>query len=211
MKNINEKDYSDFDLSKAVAFALRFRVPMIYGYDDMAPCKFETVLCEHCGHSVWDKEYLVPKASVRNRKFGYLDIWKYVVDEEIRGKLIENFDITEDDFRPVRTKSGEIVMWEIAPQHVMKPIGNVNGCKKINVCKKCGWTEYSPPKYEIDDCREYYYITKEALDDMHDINFMCEEAFGQPFATFVSRRVYDYLIERYPRMQFAPVFLKESN
>ena len=56
---------------------------------------------------------------------------------------------------------------------------------------------------------EYYYISKEALEDMHDINETYER-FNIFIPEFiVSRRVYDYLIEIYPRMRFIPLFLVE--
>ena len=42
-------------------------------------------------------------------------------------KLIGKFDVMEEDFRPVRTKRGEIVYHQVTPQHKLLPLHEVNG------------------------------------------------------------------------------------
>lgn len=37
------------------------------------------------------------------------------------------FDVTEEDFRHVRTKRGEIVYYQVTPQHKLLPLHEVNG------------------------------------------------------------------------------------
>lgn len=36
--------------------------------------------------------------------------------------LIDNFNINDDDFRPIRNKTGDIVYYQISPIHTMLPI-----------------------------------------------------------------------------------------
>ena len=36
--------------------------------------------------------------------------------------LIDNFNITDDDFRPIRNKTGDVVYYQISPMHTMLPI-----------------------------------------------------------------------------------------
>lgn len=206
MLNINEKLYGD--LSEAVAFVIRFN-PMVYTYGDIDMDDFETLLCSKCRHRIRDKVFLAPKASCK-KEYAILHNLEYGVSEKIKEELIAEFDITEDDFRKICTKRGEIVYWQITPQHIMKPIYEFNRGRKLKPCSKCGFIQYRLKEYEHEPAIPYYYITKEVLEDMHDINRTYETFMRFYPKYFVSRRVYDYLIEKYPRMMFAPVFLKEE-
>lgn len=203
--NINEKNYGD--LSQAVAFVIRFAF-MIYSYDDIAPYEFYTKTCSTCRRIIQSKNFMTTKSRCK-KEFGVLDIMEFGVSEIIKEELILNFDITEEDFRPICNKKGEIVYSQITPQHIMLPISSVNRVKQLKPCRKCGFTQYRMKEYENSTGEAYYYITKEVLEDMHDINrtFETFDCFIPKYV--VSRRVYDYLIERYPRMKFEPMYLKE--
>ena len=71
-----------------------------------------------------------------------LDIYHYGVSITIRNLLIENFDITENDFRAIRNKKGEIVFYQITPQHTMQPLIGENSIKQLKPCSKCGSIQY---------------------------------------------------------------------
>lgn len=205
MLNFNEKKYDN--LSKAVAFEISFE-SFIYSYGDLSCAYFEKELCSHCHNNTQHVDFLAPKVNCK-KDFGILDILKFGVSANIRSLLIENFDITEEDFRPVRTKSGEIVFYQITPQHTMLPISDVNRIKQLKPCSKCGAIQYRDRVYENKKGEPYHYISKKALEDLHDINVTYEkfEMFTPYFV--VSKRVYDFLIERYPRLHFMPFFLKD--
>lgn len=136
--------------------------------------------------------------------------YDYGVSIEIHDDLIREFDITEDDFRPIRNLKDDIIYYQITPIHVMKPIGAVNRYRELKPCRKCGSVQFREKVYLNVKEWEYSFITKEALEDMHDINISCE-AFMRFSRNFViSRRVYDHLTAKYPRMTFRPMFLKEE-
>jgi len=204
MGNINEKNYDN--LSEAVAFVIAF-VPMIYTYDDYAPIEYENVLCTRCGDHEQSMDFRAPKANIK-KSYGILDMLEYGVNEEFRNELIQRFDISEKDFRPVRNKIDDIVFYQITPQHTMLPISSVNRVKALKPCRKCGSVQHRINKYKNEKGNEYYYITKEALDDLHDLN-KTSERFDMFFPLYiVSRRVYEYMTEKEPRMRFFPMFLK---
>ncbi|MBQ9700608.1 MAG: hypothetical protein IJV71_08325 [Lachnospiraceae bacterium] len=203
--NINEKKYNN--ISDAVAFVIRFAF-MIYSYDDIAPNEYYTEMCTTCRRSEQSKNFLAPKSNCK-KDYGVLDIMEFGVSEQIRGELIENFDITKEDFREVCNKKGDVVYWQITPQYTMQPISSVNRVRQLKPCRKCGYIQHRMKEYENEKGENYYYITKEVLSEMHDINrtFETFDCFIPKYV--VSRRVYDYLIDRYPRMKFEPMFLKE--
>ena len=163
MKNINERNYGD--LSEAVAFVINFAF-MVYTYGDVDMDDLKMELCSKCGKSIQNKDFLAPKTSCK-KEYGILHNLHYGVDENIKNELVDNFDITENDFRPVRNKTGDIVYYQITPQNVMLPIQSVNRIRSLKPCKKCGSVQYRIKEY-------------------------------------------DYLIEKYPRMIFEPMFLKEG-
>lgn len=61
----------------------------------------------------------------------------------------------------------------LSPSHIMKPIFDVNKIKALKPCKKCGFIQYRMKEYENDNGEPYYYISKEVLEDLHDINRLC--------------------------------------
>ena len=207
MTNRNERRYDN--LSEAVAFQVAFEF-MVYAYDDSNWFDTFKTICTRCGKEEQYADFLVPKSSCK-KEYAIFDTLHYGVSEKIKNELIENFDITEEDFRPVRNKTGNIVYYQITPQHKMLPIKSVNRIKQLKPCRKCGSVQYRMKIYKNDKNAEYYYITKEALEDMHDINMTYEEFNMFYSEVIVSRRVYDFLIERYPRMRFFPLFLSGEN
>ncbi len=205
MTNITEKNYDN--ISEAVAFVIRFTF-MIYSYDNIAPCEIYTEICPTCKRRLQSRDFLTAKSSCK-KDFAILDIMEFGVSEQIKRELLLNFDVTDRDFRQICNKKGDIVYWQITPEHIMKPILGVNRVRQLKPCRKCGFVQYRMKEYENSKGEEYYYISKEALDEMKDINRTFETFEGFIPKYVVSRRVYDYLIEKYPRMKFAPMFLKK--
>lgn len=205
MTNVHEKRYPNID--KAVAFRIAF-VPMAYTYGDVGWDEIERYVCEHCGLTEQYADYIAPKSTFK-KEFAILDTYHYGISANIRRELIENFDVTEEDFRPCRNKIGDIVFYQITPCHTMLPLKSVNRTRALKPCKKCGSIQYREKEYKNKQGYPYSYITQEVLDDLHDLNVTYEKFEMFLPAWVVSRRVYDFLIKRYPRMNFEPIFLKK--
>lgn len=204
MSTLMERLYDNIDEAKA--FELSF-TNFVYFYDDVCIDDFQTTLCEECGKAVQDKDYLVPKANCK-KPTGILHTYEFGVSQELRDELIARFDITEADFRPIRSKKGEIVYYQITPQNVMLPIYEENGWVLKEPCPQCGSLQYHHHEYENEKREFYHYISQNALDSMKDLNVTYERfRFHMPVCV-ISRRVYDFLTERYPRTHFVPFFLK---
>ena len=199
-----EKLYDNLDEAKA--FNLSF-TNFAYFCDDMAIHEYHTVICNECGLDYQSMDYIAPRSNCK-KPTSILHSLQFGVSAELRADLIELFDITEDDFRPVRNKRGDIVYYQITPQHVMLPISEENQWKPKAPCPKCGSVKYEDHQYINEKRQYYYYINQAALDDMHDLNVTYERfRWYRPYYV-ISRRLYDYLIERFPRTHYEPFFLK---
>lgn len=194
------------NLGEAKAFSLSF-TNFAYYYDDVHWGDFKTVTCETCKYKIQTKDYLFPKASCK-KPTSILQTLEFGVSPDLRDDLITRFDITEADFRPIRTKRGEIVYYQITPQHVMLPLHAENGWQPQKACPECGAVQYNRPRRENEKGEPFLLISQTALDDMHDLNITYER-FGLYIPDYViSRRVFDYLTDRYPRTHYCPFFLK---
>lgn len=196
------------NLEEAKAFAISF-TNFVYFYDDVSTWDFHTEICEKCGKTYQSADYLAPKANCK-KPTGILHSLEPGVSPSLRDELIENFDVTEADFRPVRTKKDEIAYYQITPQHTLLPLHEVNMWPILSRCANCGNVRYNDIPKKNQKNESYHYITPEALTDMHDLNVTFER-FHRDYPLFViSRRLYDFLIERYPRTHYFPFFLKEE-
>lgn len=202
--NVNKKRYEN--LNDAVAFEIAFEF-MLYGYDDVGWDEYERYTCTKCGKMEQFSDFLVPKSNCK-KDYAILQSYEYGVSIEIQEKLISNFDITNDDFRPVRNKIGDIVYYQITPQHTMKPIDSVNRMRKLKKCPKCNSVQYRINEYKNKKGFLFYYITQDALDDLCDLNRTFENFDMHSPRYIVSRRVFEFLSNQYPRMRFIPLFLK---
>lgn len=205
MRNLMEKLYDNLDDAKA--FALSF-TNFAYGYDDMCIVDFEEELCDRCGLRIQKCDYLMLKSQFK-KPYALLDTIEFGVNRELRDELILRFDITEEDFRPIKTKKGEIVFYQITPKHVMLPIHKENGWTRY-ICTKCGSVRYTNQEQENEKGEFYYYISNAALEEMHDLNVTYEKDSCHSPMVIISRRVYDFLIERYPRTHYFPLFLNQK-
>lgn len=202
--NINEKNYPN--ISEAVAFRIAFH-PVACSYGDVGWDEIEKEVCTRCGLTEQFSDFLAPKSSFK-KDYAILDTYHYGVSVKIRNSLIDNFDICESDFRPIRNKKGDIVFYQITPTHTMLPIEPVYRIKKLKPCTKCGSIQYREKEYKNKDGYLYSYISQEGLDDLHDLNVTYERFDMHLPKWVVSRRVYEFLVKDYPRMNFEPIFLK---
>lgn len=206
MPKVMDKLYDNLDEAKA--FAISF-TNFAYFYDDLEDTDTHKLVCEHCYKEVQYADYRMPKSSAK-KDTAILQSLEPGVSPALRDELIANFDVTEADFRPVRTKKDEIVYYQITPQHVMHSLSETNEWPVEIVCRKCGTVLHDRPRRENLHGEPYFYITKEAINDMHDMNVTFEK-FRRHYPLFViSRRLYDFLIERYPRTHYYPFFLREE-
>ena len=203
--NINEKRYPN--ISEAVAFRIAF-APVACGYGSVGIYEIEREVCSRCRYPEQFTDFLAPKSDFK-KGYAILGTYHYGINIETRNSLIENFDITEEDFRPIRNKTGDIVAYQITPRHTMLPIQSVNRIRQLKPCRKCGSIQYREKEYKNKEGWNYSFITQEALDDLHDLNVTYEkfEMFLPEWV--VSRRVYEFLTSKYPRMNFEPMFLKK--
>lgn len=207
MGKLMDRLYDNID--KAKAFALSF-TNFAYFYDDWEDSDTHTILCGHCGKAFQYADYLMPRASAK-KPTAILHSLEFGVSPELRNELISRFDITEEDFRPIRTKRGEIVYYQITPQHVMLPLSEVNEWPVVSTCPVCGNVRYGGSGKRNEKKEVYNYITQDALCNMHDLNVTYEKVGRLDIPDFiVSRRVYDYLTECYPRTHYFPFFLRED-
>lgn len=206
MKLLMETLYDDLD--KAVAFELRF-TNMIYVYGDMCYYDFAEETCHRCEKSVRTKPFMAPKSSCK-KPYGELVYGGHGVNRELRDELIARFDITEEDFAPMYDKRGNVVYYEITPRHTMKPIFRENHWTPNPPCKACGSQQYSFQGFENEKEEIYHLINPEALADLHDLNVTFERFSTHEPKIVVSRRVYDFLTEKYPRTHYYPFYLTEE-
>lgn len=193
------------NLEEAKAFALSF-TNFVYIYDDLLISDFMETVCPVCKKEIQTKDYLFPKASCR-KPTGILSTYEFGISRELRDDLIARFDITEKDFRPIRSKKGEVVYYQISPSHVMLPLREENEWILEQQCPRCGSLQYDRPPRMNEKKEQFFLISPEALEDMHDLN-ITHERFRRHMPLYViSRRVYDYLTEKYPQTHYYPFFL----
>lgn len=196
------------NLDKAKAFAISF-TNFAYFYDNLEDTDTHKMVCKECFKEIQFADYRIPRSSAK-KETAILHSLEPGVCPKLKDELIARFDISEEDFRPVRTKKEEIVYYQITPQHVMLPLCEPNHRPIIECCPQCGSVIYDRPRMENANGEPYFLITREVLNDMHDLNVTFER-FRRHYPLFViSRRLYDFMIERYPRTHYFPFFLKED-
>lgn len=194
------------NIEQAKAFQVSF-TNFVYFYDDVLMSDFETVICDKCMKSVQTRDYLVPRGNCR-KPTGILHSLDMGVSPELRDDLIARFEITEEDFRPVYSKKGALVYYQITPRHVMLPIGKENEWSISSTCPYCGGVQHYMCNFTNEKKEPYYLISQEALDDMCDLNITYERCrFYRPMI-IISRRVFEYLTDKYPRTHYFPLYLK---
>lgn len=196
------------DCSKAVAYQFNF-VKLVYRYS--ADCYDDYFyLCPKCKNEVEQKkDYEYPKSSIpKNKDYYLLDTYDSGVSEKLKNDLLE-FGIAESNFRPIYSrKHNEILGYQVTPKNMLPSITENNAERQIFYCEHC-----KTKKFEVDD--SYFdaynrlgypvYISKEAFDKMEHIN--CLDGEVDSYTVIISLELYNYLIERYSRLECRPVFI----
>lgn len=132
------------------------------------------------------------------------------MSEKLRNDMIE-FGISEKNFRPVYPRNhSEILGYQVTPKNMLPSITENNAEKQIFYCKYC-----NKKVFELED-DDYYddaynrlgcpvYMSKEAYEKMELIN--CLDGEIGSYTVIISLELYNYLIEKYPRLECSPVFL----
>lgn len=196
------------DCSKAVAYQFNF-VKLVYRYS--ADCYDDYFyLCPKCKNEVEQKkDYEYPKSSFpKNKDYYLLDTYDSGVSEKLKNDLLE-FGIAESNFRPIYSrKHNEILGYQVTPKNMLPSITENNAERQIFYCEHC-----KTKKFEVDD--SYFdaynrlgypvYISKKAFDKMEHIN--CLDGEVGSYTVIISLELYNYLIEKYPRLECRPVFI----
>ena len=196
------------DCSKAVAYQFNF-VKLVYRYS--ADCYDDYFyLCPKCKNEVEQKkDYEYPKSSFpKNKDYYLLDTYDSGVSEKLKNDMLE-FGIAESNFRPIYSrKHNEILGYQVTPKNMLPSITENNAERQIFYCEHC-----KIKKFEVDD--SYFdaynrlgypvYISKEACDKMEHIN--CLDGEVGSYTVIISLELYNYLIEKYPRLECRPVFI----
>lgn len=196
------------DCSKAVAYQFNF-VKLVYRYS--ADCYDDYFyMCPKCKNEIKQKkDYEYPKSSFpKNKDYYLLDTYDSGVSEKLKNDMLE-FGIAESNFRPIYSrKHNEILGYQVTPKNILPSITENNAERQIFYCEHC-----KTKKFEVDD--SYFdaynrlgypvYVSKEAFDKMEHIN--CLDGEVGSYTVIISLELYNYLIEKYPRLECRPVFI----
>lgn len=206
MNTYAEKKWGD--CSNAVAYSLNF-VQMCYQSGSRNWDDFYTFPCNVCETPVQFLDFDYPKGSFSKKDYFILDELVYGVSEKLKNDMLK-FGISEELFRPIYTKKIDVVLgYQIVPKNILPLTYKENGMYEYSKCEKCGRIQYELYD-EIAFMKVYndmgfpVYITQEALDAMEDINGLGERPEND---IIISLELYNYLIEKYPRLECRPVFL----
>lgn len=205
MRTYAEKNWGD--CSKAIAYNLNF-VQMCYIPDNARRTEYFNIICDACENEEQFKEFEFRKSDFSKRDYFILDYYCYGVSEKLKSHMIE-FGLTEENFRPIYTrKHDQILGYQIITDNVLPPIFEVNGKYEFSNCEVCGHKTYEV--YDEIDGTEVYgglgyplYLTHEAAEKLKHINCLYEDNDD----ILISCELYNFLIERYPRLECRPVFL----
>lgn len=205
MKTYAEKKWGD--CSKAVAYSLNF-VQMCYSPDNVSWSEYYTTICDECQCKIQSKNFEYRKSDFSKKDYFILDYYCYGVSENLKKDMI-CFGLSEDNFRPIYTrKHDQILGYQIVADNILPSTIEVNGKYTFSECKKCnhktfevfdklqGTKAYNGLGYPV-------FITEEAEKELKHINCLYENKNK----IIISCQLYNYLIERYPRLECRPVFL----
>lgn len=217
-----QTEYNKRDLKKALAYMVNFGC-FAYDYEELSSDEFVGSCCET---SAWSTEpcsmqcrnYMIPKSEFAKKKYAKLMLG-YAVADEVAALLIQEGQATANDFWSVTTKKGEHICYQLTPTHTIRGFMKENGAKVVDCCKSCGRKRYNP-------CNEPFYMSEKLVSELQGLN-RTEELQGpiiekteiehgdiggrtlEPLY-IVNKQTYQLLHERYPRMQFIPIFSLEE-
>lgn len=205
MKTYAEKKWGD--CSKAVAYELNF-VQMCYTSGSVSWSDYYDVLCEKCNKLQQKIDFVYPKGAFSKKDYYILDFYCYGVSEKLKQDML-SYGVSENTFRPIyASRGGAVLGYQIVPLNILPPTYKENGMVEADCCPKCGRTEYEV-KDDLLSTAAYdglgypTYITEVALERIRDVNGLHENNDD----IIISLNLYNYLIERYPKLECRPVFL----
>ncbi len=195
------------DCRSAVAYSMNF-VQICYLSDSKGFSDFFTSSCDICeSYDIQIKSLEYPKSRFSKKDYFYLDIGYYGISNKMYNDII-NFGISKDNFKPIYSSNKDIVLgYQIIPQHVLSPVFDVNGMEEYVVCDKCRKSSYEycdDTQNDIAYNKLGYpiYITKNAFENLEDLNGTFENQ-----DIIISLELYNYLIDKYPKLECRPVFV----
>ena len=214
-----ETYYTKKDYEQAVAYLVSFCY-LAYPYETVSDSDYEGPCCEKPEWKrqeglIQDKLYKIPKSEFKNRKYAQL-MFGFAVHEEVKQLLIENQLASEYDFQQVITKRNETVCYQLKPENVIAGFAEDNDMSVFDYCRNCGLTH-------VNFGEEPYYMSEATQKQLKGLN-QTKEVNGPIFQEekplfaalvepwyIVNKEVYNLLHTHYPRMQFIPIFAKETN
>lgn len=214
-----ETEYNKKDYEQAVAYLVSFCY-LAYPYETVSDSDYEGPCCEKPEWKrqeglIQDKLYKIPKSEFKNRKYAQL-MFGFAVHEEVKHLLIENQLASEHDFQKVITKRNETVCYQLKPENVITGFAKDNDMEVFDYCRNCGL----PHVYFGD---EPHYMSETTQKQLKGLN-QTRETHGPIFRDekplfaalvepwyIVNKDVYNLLHAHYPRMQFIPIFAKETD
>lgn len=225
-QDLIETVYSKEDFQQGAAYLINFWY-FADAYEDENYKEF-CVAC--CGHQNWKylhalvqtKPYTLPKKAFRNKKFARLSNRCYGFSKEIVDLLIAHGLAQQEDFWEINTRKGAFVAYQLHPQNVIRGLAEDNQMQLADKCEGCGLECY---EYIQGTLYEPYCISERTLGQLKGLNQTAEimnmmfpdkdkmekekpSSLLEPMYV-VNKDVYLLLHERYPRMQFIPIFLKK--
>lgn len=207
MKTFAEKNWPDTEL--AVAYSLNF-VQMCFRYDSDTWSDFYESCCKHCSdYSIQKRDFECPKSGFSKKDYFILDTCDYGISEKVKNDLID-FGIDDCNFRPIYTRGHKLILgWQISPQYVLSPTYNVNGFFKKLICKECDFYKYErfekyTDSYLFNGYGYPHFITKEALEQLNGFHLAYT---SDKLCVYISKKIYQMLVQKYPRIECRPVFL----
>lgn len=215
--------YSKEDFDAAVAYIVNFW----YFADTYEDIPLAEPLFECCDKPSWKyvtgmiqkTNYRIPPKEFKTKKYAKL-LPGYAVSKEVVDLLLAENAATMNDFLEVYDKSRKkIVSYQFAPENIFTGFAKDNNMILQDKCDNCGAENYT-------DIDAPYYISESTLSQLKCVNVTKEYSgpiieekekenakpdercsYLEPWI-IVDKRTYTILHEKYPRMQFIPVFKK---
>lgn len=210
-------NYSKSDYNNAVAYILNFHT-IVFSYETIDEDDYVGLCCESANWKcapiyVQKKDYLLPKSEFGKKKYVQTMLGN-AVSIDMRNEIMEVGFATENDFRDIKDKKGNIVCYQLDPKNVIKGFAEINEMHFVDMCKNCGMKRYVLGE-------EPYYMNQEILNSFRGLA-RTEALFGsapepgekesgrkivlEP-CIIIDKSMYEFLIKKYPRIEVIPIFL----
>ncbi len=205
MRTYAEKNWGD--CSNAVAYSLNF-TQMCYSPNNVSRDEYYSVVCDICQREKQNKDFEYRKSDFSKKDYFILDHYCYGVSKELKAHMIE-FGLNENNFRPIYTRNRDVILgYQIVSNNILSETFDVNGKYEFSECKACHHKCYEI--YDELNATEAYnglgypvFLTKEAYKQLQHINCLYEDNDD----ILISCELYNFLIEKYPRLECRPVFI----